>query len=256
MRIVTILALTAFCAGCTAPVQHATSSGKPETTIAGTTPEKVKPLIVNRMLSAGYRITRDTQFEIAFDAPVKNVAAQVLLGSRYDSQPNARVSYSFASTGTETRVVADIAIITNPNSGFERRTEMNQAADSVQVQNILDAVRAALEPTDKKGPDLGIDVAPVTSLRGAGIKIDAPRGLYITKVDGGSAAERIGIKKGDVILSYNGVPTNNVFEYDTQIRTSNPNGIATLIIWREGVERSMTLKFGEPSRKTLSHRKK
>lgn len=140
----------AFTAGlllssCGTPVSHATASGKVEVVINGTTPEATKAALVNEMVNHGYRITKDTPFETAFDRPTDNIAAAVLLGSKYDAQPNARVSYFITPTPPTVRVVADIAIITNPGSGFERRTEMNASQDSVQLQALLDQIKVLLE---------------------------------------------------------------------------------------------------------------
>lgn len=131
--------------GCGTPVTHATVSGKVEVAITGSTPEAVKAGLVNEMVNHGYRITKDTSYEIAFDRPTDNIAASVLLGSKYDAQPNARVSYFITPTPPIVRVVADIAIITNPGSSFERRTEMNGSQDSVQVQALLDRLKTSLE---------------------------------------------------------------------------------------------------------------
>ena len=92
------------------------------------------------MLNKGYRITKDTQFELAFDMPVDNAMVSVLLGSKYDSQPNKRVSYSIAQVGEDVRVVADFAVITNPGSAFERRTDLNESAATTDVQTLLEEV--------------------------------------------------------------------------------------------------------------------
>lgn len=55
-----------------------------------------------------------------------------------------------------TRVVADFAIITNPGSSFERRTDFNNNQDSVQIQSMLDQIKAELEkpapPPQSAGP--------------------------------------------------------------------------------------------------------
>jgi hypothetical protein len=145
MRILGIVVLCAALGGCGTPVTHATGSGKVEVEINGTTPESVKASLVNSMINRGYRITKDTPYEIAFDKPVDNLAVAVLLGSKYDAQPNARVSYFIAATPPAVRVVADIAVITNPGSGFEQRTEMNASQASVEVQGLLDQVKVSLE---------------------------------------------------------------------------------------------------------------
>lgn len=165
------LALALCCTGCVAPVSHTTASGKPEVTIQRTTADAVKSAIVNRMVNGGYRITKDTPYEVAFDRPVQNIAAQVLLGSKYDSQPNARVSYMIATIGADVRVVSDMAIITNPGSGFEQRTEMNNSQDSSDVQRLLNEIKYTVEPK----------TASITPSANARAKT-APKGTYAVQI--------------------------------------------------------------------------
>lgn len=144
MRNLGIVALAAALAGC-GTVNHQTASGKVEVTITGAPPEAVKAAVVNAMVNRQYRISKDTAFELAFDKPTENVLAAALLGSRYDGIPNTRVSYFLAPTPPSVRVVADFAIITNPGSSYERRTDLNRSEDTAQVQALLDEVKAQLE---------------------------------------------------------------------------------------------------------------
>lgn len=123
--------------GCTEPVTHATASGKPEVVVRGRNSEWVKGKLVNSMLNRGYSISNDTGYTIAFDRPVQNAFAAALLGSSYDSSPNTRVTFSTAEVSGGTRVVADLAVITNPGSAFERRTAFNGHEDSLQIQQML-----------------------------------------------------------------------------------------------------------------------
>ncbi len=141
--------------GCGTPVQHATASGNVEVTISAPTADVVKAALVNEMVNRGYRITKDTPYEVVFDKPVENFAAQLLLGSRYDGVPNARISYMIAATPPTVRVVADMAIITNPGSSFERRTPLNNGQDSMQVQTILDSIKTKLEAPPAAPPPRG-----------------------------------------------------------------------------------------------------
>ena len=131
--------------GCATLVTHATPSGRVETTIEGVGPEQIKSALVNVMLNRGYSLSHDAAFQIAFDKPVNNVFAQVLLGSQYNVIPNTRVSYTLAQVGNATRVIADLAIITNPNSPFEQRTDMNASAASNLIQDLLDSLKRRLE---------------------------------------------------------------------------------------------------------------
>lgn len=138
--------------GCGTPVEHATASGKVETSITAPSADVVKSALVNEMVNRGYRITKDTPYEVAFDKPSDSVAAQLLFGSRYDGIPNARISYMIASTPPTVRVVADLAIITNPGSAFEQRMPLNNSQESVQAQALLDAVKYKIESPPPAAP--------------------------------------------------------------------------------------------------------
>ena len=140
-----ILVVVVMTTGCVAPVQHNTASGKPEVTIGTNDVGAVKAALVSEMIDRGYDITTEGDHRLIFDQRVDNVLAAALLGSSYDSTPNARISYTIVRTSGGIRVVADIAIITNPGSAFERRTEMNQHQDSLDVQRALDALKSAVE---------------------------------------------------------------------------------------------------------------
>ncbi len=133
-----------FCsglAGCVEPTVHDTPSGRPEVTLSTKNHDAVRSALINRMLNKGYSITRDTGHSIAFDRPVDNALGAVLFGSQYDATPNARIVYTLAALGNATRVVADIAIVTNPGSAFERQTNMNGNQDSLQVQAMLESLK-------------------------------------------------------------------------------------------------------------------
>lgn len=84
---------------------------------------------------------------LKFDRPVTNILASALLGSRYDSQPNARITYMFSKFSSSIRVVADMAVITNPGSAFERRTPFNNNQDSLSIQQMMLNIKLMLERT-------------------------------------------------------------------------------------------------------------
>ena len=134
-----IAALTV--AACVEPVEHSTASGKPEVLIDTQDTSAVKSEIVSYMINSGYSVTTNDEFTIAFDRPVDNAFAAVLLGSSYDSTPNARITYTIIEVNNGTRVIADSAIITNPGSAFERRTPMNNSQDSKRIQELLTQIQ-------------------------------------------------------------------------------------------------------------------
>lgn len=134
-----------FMSGCATPVIHNTPSGRPEVTINRTTRNEVGAQLTNEMLNRGYNITKQTDYMLAFDRPVDNIFAAALLGSRYDSTPNARITYTLTDMNNETRVVADIKIVTNPGSAFERLTNLTHGQDSIKIQELLNQIKYRLE---------------------------------------------------------------------------------------------------------------
>jgi hypothetical protein len=137
--------------GCVAPVQHNTGSGKPEICISSKVPqEAVASALTSDLLNRGYSISQQTNTQVRGDKPVTNVLAAALLGSRYDSTPNARINYNIVSGQDCTRVVADMNIVTNPGSAFERLTAMSNSQDSVMIQSDLNQIKETLEQQSAK----------------------------------------------------------------------------------------------------------
>lgn len=144
-KLVLVVSLSFFLVSCAAPITHNTPSNRPEVAIDSTDAGKVKSFLVSAMLNHGYNITRESDFRIVFDRPVQNALAAALLGSRYDSTPNARVTFSVVPSGNTIRVIADLAVITNPGSAFERRMSMNSHQNSKGIQALMDAVKIQTE---------------------------------------------------------------------------------------------------------------
>jgi len=138
-------------AGCGTPQVHNTPSGKVEEVFNGT-PDQIKGPLVGMMATNGFNMTKDSPYLLAFEKPIDNMMTTVLLGSRYDAVPNARVSFIFAPLGATTRVIADTSIVTNPGSAFERITPANNNEATGKLQDWLDYLaRTASGPEVKPG---------------------------------------------------------------------------------------------------------
>ena len=145
-RVTTSILLSVLLSGCVTPVVHHTPSGKPEVTIASDDKDLVKSVLVSEMLNRGYDISKDSDYMIAFDRPVENALAAALLGSQYDSTPNARASYTVVLVADgSTRVVATLRFVTNPGSPYERYTEASDHRTSPEIQALLFRVRDKVE---------------------------------------------------------------------------------------------------------------
>lgn len=92
---------------------------------------------------------------------------------------------------------------------------------------------------------LGIVVQPVNEDIAASLRLSSARGVIVSQVQNGSAAERAGLQRGDVILALNGnaVSEPNIFRND--IAGTPPGRTVTLRIWRGGNEQELRATLGE-----------
>ncbi|WP_456407196.1 DegQ family serine endoprotease [Caldithrix abyssi] len=90
---------------------------------------------------------------------------------------------------------------------------------------------------------LGVYISEVTPVTAKGVKLDHPRGVFVTSVIEGSAADKAGIKEGDVILSVDGKEVNRPNELQAKIGIKNPGDVVTLKVWRDGKELTVKAKL-------------
>ncbi len=90
---------------------------------------------------------------------------------------------------------------------------------------------------------LGVYIQEVTPVVAKGVKLDKPRGVLITSVLEGSAAQSAGINDGDVILTVNGKEVNQPNTLQALIGTHNPGDEVELELWRDGKQIDMTVEL-------------
>ena len=127
------------------------------------------------------------------------------------------------------------------------------AIPSNMARNVLDQIIKHGKVT--RG-HLGVLVQPVTEDIAASLKLSDARGVIVSQVQPGSAAERAGLKRGDVILALNGNVVSDSNSFRNEIAETPPGRTVTLKIWRQGSEQELRPTLGEftpeerPSRPT------
>ena len=144
-KILALLLLPFLLVACTTPITHSTASGKPETTISGVTKGAVRERITDEMLNKGYTIAQSSDSLIVFEQTINNAIAAYMFSTKFSSTPMARISYSLAETKKGIRIIADCSAVSNPGSGFERKTSLNNTRDGMVVQNFLTALEASMK---------------------------------------------------------------------------------------------------------------
>ena len=92
---------------------------------------------------------------------------------------------------------------------------------------------------------LGVFLQPVTDDIAASLGLNVPNGVIVRQIQRGSAAERAGMKLGDVIIALNGsaVSEPNIFRND--VAGTFPGRTVTIRIWRAGHEQELRATLGE-----------
>jgi serine protease Do len=109
--------------------------------------------------------------------------------------------------------------------------------------------RNVMDPLVKSGKvrrgQLGIVVQKISNDIAANLGLKETKGVIVSQVQPGSAAERAGIKFGDVILSLNGKAVDEPNVLRNEIAGTGPGTNVTLTILREGQERTISASLGE-----------
>ena len=86
---------------------------------------------------------------------------------------------------------------------------------------------------------LGVTIQPVTADMAASLGLKQAGGVIIAAVESGSAAERAGLKQGDVIEAFNGQPVKDLNALRNRVADSAPGSNATVTIVRDGATRDV-----------------
>jgi len=94
---------------------------------------------------------------------------------------------------------------------------------------------------------LGVTVQPVTSDMAESLGLKDVGGAIVSSVASGSAAERAGIKRGDVIESFNGQPIHDTNTLRNHVADATPGSTVAVVIARDGSEKTLNVKLAEAS---------
>jgi Do/DeqQ family serine protease len=97
---------------------------------------------------------------------------------------------------------------------------------------------------------LGVVIQPVTADMAEALGLKEAHGVIVSSVSAGSAAERAGVKQGDILKSYNGQAVSDINSLRNRVADTTPGTNATLVVVRDGSEKTLTVKLDEVSVKT------
>lgn len=140
-RVLLIGAVSSALLGCR--TTYDTASGRPEITVARSAGE-VKTAIASYLLNRGFRVIKDTDLQVVAERQTQNIGAALLFNTEFGGLPTERVTITFLSSGGNTRVVSEVAVVSNAGSAFEKVTQMTNSPIAGDMQQELAGLNQTL----------------------------------------------------------------------------------------------------------------
>jgi len=116
------------------------------------------------------------------------------------------------------------------------------AIPSNMARHVMDDLR---KDGHVRRAQLGVEVQPVTSDLAESLGLKHVGGAIVGKVTPDSAADRAGLKRGDVIQSFNGQPVTDINSLRNHVADAQPGSSAAVVIVRDGSEKTVSVKLDE-----------
>src|SRR3954454_20693852 len=110
------------------------------------------------------------------------------------------------------------------------------------AKNVMEQLRTNGKVTRAQ---LGVTVQGVTPEMAESLGLKHSHGAVVSSVTAGSAAEKAGIKRGDVIQSFNGLPVHDTNTLRNRVAEAGPGSSAEVVLLRDGSEKRLTVKLDE-----------
>jgi Do/DeqQ family serine protease len=120
------------------------------------------------------------------------------------------------------------------NIGIGFAIPVNMANSVMQQLRTSGTVRRA---------QLGVTVQQVTSDIAKSLGLEDDGGAIVSSVAAGSAADKAGLKQGDVIVSFDGQPVHDSNTLRNRIAATRPGSDAQLVIVRDGARKNISVKL-------------
>lgn len=90
---------------------------------------------------------------------------------------------------------------------------------------------------------LGLVPQDMTASMAKHLGLKDNKGVIISEITGGSAADKAGLKHNDVIMEFNGKPVESKNEFRSRVATLKPDTKVKLVVWRDGKRKTLTAKL-------------
>lgn len=157
-----VVAVVVALAGCATPPPLSTPSGNPEVRIHDVSKKQVLDTIVSATTAKGMQVKSINDYSVVVTKLADgDFMSALLFGSRYDSTPEARLTFTTIVDPGNIHVFARAEMVTNPGSAFERRHDVTNGYRQ-RLQTMLEQLDQRLTANVVQRPEAA-HVAPTIS---------------------------------------------------------------------------------------------
>ena len=109
-----------------------------------------------------------------------------------------------------------------------------------EVMRVSDQLRKSGKVTRGR---LGVEIGEVGKEVAESLGLGQARGVEVARVEAGGPAEKGGIKVGDIILKFNGVPIERTGDLPRQVGATAVGSRALVTVWRKGVQQDIPVSI-------------
>ncbi len=91
---------------------------------------------------------------------------------------------------------------------------------------------------------LGVAIQGVDEDLAKALNLDKPQGALVSRVEENSPAQRAGLRRGDVVLDFNGKPIERVAELSRAVAAVDAGTRAEVTVWRDGKRETLRAEIG------------
>ena len=114
---------------------------------------------------------------------------------------------------------------------------------AVPVNIVKKIVSDLMDFGSVKRAKLGVSIATVNEDIAKELKLSSMKGVYINEVMSGSAAEKAGMKKDDVVIAIDGTEISAASALQEKVNSYHPGDVATFTIVRDNKEMQLQVTF-------------
>ncbi|MFA6110455.1 MAG: DegQ family serine endoprotease, partial [Candidatus Latescibacterota bacterium] len=150
-----------------------------------------------------------------------------------------------ALVNTRGELIAINTAIIGAGSPFGGNVGSTGVGFAIPVNMARSIMRQLIDNGQVRRGLLGVSIQPIDKEVASAMGVTEARGVLVGDVTKGSAADGAGIRRGDIILSLNGEPVNEVNALRNRIAMTAPGTAVVLGVLRDGAERAFTVKLGQ-----------